>query len=127
MMRDEFVREQRRWQAEQAQSAPRFELTDDYDDDAAEMAEDFDLNFDDDMDMVDSSLPARYEEDEVEMFLRDEDAELEALLESIPMETSEEPPGYADSEHFGSDMDDYDGIFAEYLSQTENQDNIMQD
>jgi hypothetical protein len=131
MMRLDYVRQQRRWQAEQARAAPIFayepeEEGEYYEEEVAFGVENsaVDSSFVE-MQLPQSSLPAIARDDEIDQVLQMEDQELEALLENLPMQQEQvqqddemEAQSQWSAEHFGSDDEDYDAIFSEMLSQS---------
>jgi hypothetical protein len=113
MMRLDYVRQQRQWQAEQARSAPKLR-EEDYEETFASTD---DADFD--MQSLQSSSQVVPREDEVDQVLQMEDEELEALLEHMPTNNCNDMETQSQwSEHFGSDDEDYDVIFSEILGQS---------
>lgn len=105
-MRHDFLTRQRAWEAAQARNAPSSSEDVYYDDEEeARLPEAMEL----------SSTQPPAPEDEVEDFLRDEDQELEALLEFMP----EDGDMRDDGESFWSDDVDYEALFEQVLSQEE--------
>lgn len=102
MMRLDFMRRQRAWEAEREALA------------ASQVVEEEEAE---DLPMA-SSMPMGGE-DEVEEFLRDEDKELEALLEYMPHadEAMNGDDDDFDETSLWSDDADYDALFSEVLSQ----------
>jgi hypothetical protein len=142
MMRLDYVRQQRQWQAEQARAAPTYfyeELNEDEEVGEEEYfgGEEEVVLFSNnstqnsssrvmDMQLPQSSFGAFVDgEDEVDQVLQMEDQELEALLEHLPVQQRQqrqddemEAQSQWSTEHFGSDDEDYDVIFAEMLGQS---------
>jgi hypothetical protein len=135
MMRLDYVRQQRQWQAEQARAAPIFDYEpEEEEEDYGEEGEALFGNggstqnsSDMEMQLPQSSFGAFVREDEIDQVLQMEDEELEALLEHLPMQQYQQTQQQDDgmkaqsqwsAEHFGSDDEDYDVIFSEMLSQS---------
>lgn len=132
IMRLDFVQRQKKWEAEQARSAPLM-LSDAPEE---EEEEDFSLPMSSNNAMQMSAPPLQWqatpeEADEVAQW---ENQELEALLSMLPGEESvfqqqqlpvqqHDYQPYQDqqadepmSEHFGSDDDDYDALFSDFIN-----------
>lgn len=125
-MRLDFVQRQKKWEAEQARAAPMLPS------DGPEEEEEEDLS-----QMIfsgsamQSSMPSTQWQatpEEADQIAQMEDEELEALLSFLPGEESALPQQHdhqhvqtqqADeqmSEHFGSDDDDYDSLFSDFIN-----------
>lgn len=110
IMRLDFVQKRRAYEAELARNAPREEVDDDELPSWSQQCSQ--------MQMSSQHLP----EEEVEEFVRDEDAELEALLEFMPEENAEgaEAEGEMDvQDDLWSDDADYDALFSEVMGMEE--------
>lgn len=109
IMRLDFVRRQRRWEAEQALAAPP-QLSDppeEEDDDEAELPV-----YSSQMQPFASSSQAPQPDEEVDAVLQQEDEELDAL---VALMESEDGKQEVPTEGFGSDDEDYDSIFREFV------------
>jgi hypothetical protein len=127
-MRLDFVQRQKKWEAEQARAAPMLPS------DGPEEEEEEDFS-----QMIfsgsaaQSSMPSTQQwqatPEEADEIAQMEDEELEALLSFLPGEESAlpQPQGYYQpvqmqgrdeqiSEHFGSDDDDYDSLFSDFIN-----------
>lgn len=125
-MRLDFVQRQKQWEAEQARAAPLLPS------DGPEQEEEDDFS-----QMIFSgnatqaSLPSTQWQatpEEADQIAQMEDEELEALLSFLPGEESalpqqhsyqsvqEQQPDEQMSEHFGSDDDDYDSLFSDFIN-----------
>lgn len=107
-MRADFLSRQRAWEAAQAKNAPSEDVVY-YEDEDAEV----EAPLPEEMEMFTSQAVP---EDEVEEFLRDEDQELEALLEFMPAGQEEEEMK-DDGDSLWSDDVDYEALFEQVLSQ----------
>lgn len=108
-MRADFLSRQRAWEAAQAKNAPSEE-------EVYLEEEEGNEQLPEDMEFSNSQAQP---EDEVEHFLRDEDQELEALLEFMPADAEDGMKD--DGESLWSDDADYDELFEHMLSQQEQQ------
>lgn len=109
-MRADFLSRQRAWEAAQARNAPPSSDTIFNDEE-----EESDLPNGTPMDISSQAPPLP--EEEVEEFLREEDQELEALLEFMPQEEDDEGMR-DDGESLWSEGDvDYEALFEQVLSQ----------
>lgn len=116
-MRLDFVQRQKQWEAEQARSAPLLPS------DPIE-EEDEPGNFDFDFTSSGNAMQVSTQpEQEAEDFAQRENEELEALLSFLPGEQDSAPKtgmqGNEEqmSEHFGSDDDDYDALFSDFINE----------
>lgn len=110
ILRSDYIAEQRRWQEERQRTAPQAFDNDDFEDQENELP----IPSQDMMktDPVESdSFNMQTMSDEVEAVARQEEQELEELLALAEQENQD--PG---SERWGSDEEDYDNLFMEYLS-----------
>ncbi|OQO02880.1 hypothetical protein B0A48_11163 [Cryoendolithus antarcticus] len=129
IQRLEFVREQKRWEAEQAQSAP-LETMEESDEDlmgweADKQAPQSNL----DLPTYNNAspglhIPTSSPEAEAEMIAMREQEELDALLDFLPEQTAHQSTGTSDhtsgrdetmSEHFGSDDEGFDEMFDDFV------------
>ena len=109
-MRLEFVRKRRAFEAELARSAP----SDEPEEDELPSWSQMQMSS---MQASSQQLP----EEEVEDFVRDEEGDLEALLEFMPDENRlEAEEGMEVEEELWSDDADYDALFSEVLGLEEN-------
>jgi hypothetical protein len=127
-MRLDFVQRQKKWEAEQARAAPMLPSDgpdEEEEDDFSQMI--FSGN------AAQSSMPSTQQwqatPEEADEIAQMEDEELEALLSFLPGEESAlaQQQGYHQpaqtqgrdepvSEHFGSDDDDYDSLFSDFIN-----------
>lgn len=125
-MRLDFVQRQKRWEAEQARAAPLLPSDgpeEEEEDDFSQMI--FSGN------ATQTSLPSiqwQATPEEADHIAQMEDEELEALLSFLPGEEislpqqhshqsiQEQQPDEQMSEHFGSDDDDYDSLFSDFIN-----------
>ncbi|CZT20232.1 uncharacterized protein RCC_06089 [Ramularia collo-cygni] len=108
IMRADFLSRQRAWEAAQARNAPAEDVVH-YEDELEEggrVSEAMEIN---------TSQVAP--EDEVDDFLRDEDQELEALLEFMPAGGERDDGMKDDGDSLWSDDADYEALFEQVLSQ----------
>lgn len=108
-MRADFLSRQRAWEAAQARNAPPEDVVYYEDEDTEEEAQ-----LPEAMEFATSQAVPQ---DEVDEFLRDEDQELEALLEFMPAESQEEDGMRDDGDSLWSDDVDYEALFEQVLSQ----------
>lgn len=132
IMRLDFVQRQKKWEAEQARSAPLLPS-----DAPEEEEEDLDfslpLSSNDAMQISAPSSQWHATPEEADEVARRESEELEALLSMLPGEEAgllqhqaQQPQSYEPhqshqvdeqmSEHFGSDDDDYDALFTDFIN-----------
>ncbi|WPG98271.1 pentatricopeptide repeat-containing protein, chloroplastic [Acrodontium crateriforme] len=116
MMRLDFVRQQRQWEAERARDAPWMAA---YGPDEDENEEDLPTSSGAmQLSRLNSQTPLAEEEEEVEEVVQMEDQELEALLSFMPANGDEEMNDQElRSDHVWSDDDDYDDLFSEFMDQ----------
>lgn len=115
MMRLDFVRQQRQWEAEQARDAPWMSA---YGPEEDENEEDLSTSSSAmQFSQFGSQMPLA--EEEVEEVVQMEDQELEALLSFMPVNGDEEMNDHEPhSDHAWSDDDDYDALFSEFMDQS---------
>lgn len=125
-MRLDFVQRQKRWEAEQARSAPLLpsDAPEEEDDD------DFSNMMSSGNAMQTSTYSTQWQAtpEEADEIAQMEDRELEALLSFLPGEESALPQEHNHqsdpmvqenepmSDHFGSDDDDYDSLFSDFIN-----------
>ncbi|KAM0715467.1 hypothetical protein Q7P37_008965 [Cladosporium fusiforme] len=131
IMRLDFVQRQKQWEAEQARSAPLM-----LSDAPEEEEEEFTLPMSSNHSTMQFSAPStqwQATQEEADAAAQRENEELEALLSFLPGEDVSQPQAqYQDvnysqlsqaqqadeqmSEHFGSDDDDYDALFSDFIN-----------
>lgn len=130
IMRLDFVQRQKQWEAEQARLAPT--LSSDAPEEDEEELQMPDCSNSDAMQFSQPSTQWHATPEEAEEIARKESEELEALLSYLPGEDTgasqpqmqyhdyqSHPSEQADeqmSEHFGSDDDDYDALFSDFIN-----------
>lgn len=110
ILRSDYIAEQRRWEKQQQRSAPAFPEEDELEDEENELPIPSQDMMKTDFGERDS-FQMHTMSDEVEAIAHQEEQELEELVALVGEETKE--PG---SERWGSDEEDYDNLFMEYLS-----------
>ena len=125
-MRLDFVQRQKQWEAEQARSAPLLPS----DAPEEEDEDDFSQMMSSGNAMQTSPYSTQWQAtpEEAEEIAQMEDRELEALLDFLPGEESTLPQQHDEqsyqmaqesepmSDHFGSDDDDYDALFSDFIN-----------
>lgn len=123
IMRLDFVQRQKQWEAEQARSAPLLPF-DPVEEEEAE-ADAFEFDFASSSNAMQISAPSTQQpEQEADDIAQREREELEALLSFLPGEQDFAAPQATTqgndeqmSEHFGSDDDDYDALFSDFVNE----------
>lgn len=111
ILRSDYIAEQRRWEQERQKSAPTPVNDEEFEEQENELPLPGQDTMKTDFDELDSSFQMHTMSDEVEAIAHQEEQELEELL-ALAEEESKEPG----SERWGSDEEDYDSLFMEYLS-----------
>ncbi|KAF2759733.1 hypothetical protein EJ05DRAFT_509445 [Pseudovirgaria hyperparasitica] len=129
ILRMDFMKEQKKWETEKARSAPKFDEfaeDDEPQDEIMLSSQPYQTHPSFQTSSLNSALASHHEEAEAEALLRQEQEELDAMLAAIEDQENIEQ-AYQLPSHFGSDDEDYDSLFMDYLSTQEDQHGILRE